>query len=90
MDHAVYGLVSKRAREEESAPADRLGKEDEEDLRGSILEESSIREEIVETDWTGGSYSLVRTRQERGLETRSSKTGEMFPLGNYEDGSQVE
>ncbi|CAH1406889.1 unnamed protein product [Nezara viridula] len=49
---AVYGLVSKRGREEERTPADRLGQGDEEDLRGSSLEESSIREERMEKDGT--------------------------------------
>ncbi|CAH1397020.1 unnamed protein product [Nezara viridula] len=53
MDQAVYGLVSKRAREKERTPADRLGQGDEEDVRGSSLEESSIREERMEKDGSG-------------------------------------
>ncbi|CAH1394923.1 unnamed protein product [Nezara viridula] len=52
MDQTVYGLVSKRARQEERTPADRVGQGDEEDLRGSSLEESSIREERMEKDGT--------------------------------------
>ncbi|CAH1403138.1 unnamed protein product [Nezara viridula] len=41
MDQAV-GLVSKRSREEERTSADGLGQGDEEDLRGSSLEEYSL------------------------------------------------
>ncbi|CAH1405093.1 unnamed protein product, partial [Nezara viridula] len=39
-------------------PTDRLGQGDEEELRGSSLEESSIREERVETDRTGSLPSV--------------------------------
>ncbi|CAH1388855.1 unnamed protein product [Nezara viridula] len=70
-DQAVYGLVSKRTREEERTPADRLGQGDEEDLRGSSLEESSIREERVEADGTGSLPSVVARvpgkKEERNL-----------------------
>ncbi|CAH1396717.1 unnamed protein product [Nezara viridula] len=52
MDQTVYGLVSKRAREEERTPADRLGQGDKEDLRESSMEESNIGEERVEADGT--------------------------------------
>ncbi|CAH1406203.1 unnamed protein product [Nezara viridula] len=78
MDQSVYGLVYKRAREEERTPADRLGRGVEEDLRGSSLEESSIGEERVEKD---GTDSIPNVNKEK---KSSSKQSMRKPLHNNE------
>ena len=74
MDQAVYGLVSKRAREEERTPADRLGQGDEEGLRGSSLEESSIREERMEKDGTGSLPSMVTRKLSKKKKKERNRT----------------
>ncbi|CAH1390844.1 unnamed protein product [Nezara viridula] len=62
MDQAVYGLVSKRAREEERTPTDRLGQGDEEDLGEAAWKKVAL--ERKEWKRIGQDWSRYKNRSE--------------------------